>query len=421
MPGETQKHAGGGQSNLPGHQAEVEILSPKSGCHRSVEVVTFGVVLAMFVAWTSPTFYTWVFLGGCLLAIVLLLRLRKAASNKASSRVRVPRGIAVMVVTVFLGLAGSELAIRAFLFQQFPDFERMSEYPSATMGYKHDRTLGWFPVPNSQRKLETAARRLISVDHNSRGFRDAEPTFDNRPRVVFLGDSFVWGSSLEANERFTDKLRARHPEWQVYNFGVVGYGTDQELLLIQKKFAEYKPQVVFLIFFQNDYNENNNNGGGVFCWKPYFTKGPNGLRLHGVPVPTPDWVFCLQHPIISKSYLVRLAMRAYGNFRSPRLKSCSQGATTALLEALRSFVVQRGAVFCVGLVDSDPELEQFLNTLKVPYLKLDTNLRFEADVHWSPEGNTFVANKIEQFLLAHRFLEKATLKEHSSATNSTRL
>ncbi len=348
------------------------------------------------------------------MAVVLLLRLREAASASARFPVRIHRGVAVLVLTLFLGLVASELAVRALLFQQFPNFKRMSEVPSTTLGYKYDRTLGWFPAPNSHRQLNTA-RGVVSVHHNSRGFRDPEPTFDERPRVLFLGDSFVWGSSLEANERFTDKLRARHPEWQVYNFGVIGYGTDQELLLLEKKFAEYQPQLVFLVFYQNDYTDNNNNGQGVFYRKPYFTLEPDGLRLRGVPVPPPDWIFCLQHPILSKSYLVRLGMRAYGNYRSPPVKCGNKAITTALVERLRSYVVQRGAAFCVGLVDRDAELEDFLSDLRVPYLNLDTTQRLEADCHWNPAGNTFVADKIEEFLLVGRFLEKAPVHEHPNS------
>src|SRR3984893_9103489 len=76
-----------------------------------------------------------------------------------------------------------------------------------SLAYRYDAELGWVPVPNSSSIVTTA--RTIHAQHNSLGFRDIEVERDARPKMLFIGDSFVWGVDAEAEERFTDLLRSR--------------------------------------------------------------------------------------------------------------------------------------------------------------------------------------------------------------------
>ena len=114
------------------------------------------------------------------------------------------------------------------------------------LNYRYDEELGWFPVENSKQSYEGS--RSIKVEHNSRGFRDSDHIVDTKPRIIFVGDSFVWGSDVEKQERFTEKLRGKLTNWSVYNLGVSGYGTDQEYLLLKRHYDFYSPNIVFLVF-----------------------------------------------------------------------------------------------------------------------------------------------------------------------------
>ena len=76
-----------------------------------------------------------------------------------------------------------------------------------SLTYRYDAELGWAPIPNSSSAVTTA--RTIHARHNSLGFRDIEFKRDDRPTMLFVGDSFVWGVDAEADERFTDLLRSR--------------------------------------------------------------------------------------------------------------------------------------------------------------------------------------------------------------------
>ncbi len=350
-----------------------------------------------------------VFATGALLIFGLLRALPKLSSAKGLLSLKVHPGLAMMVTTFWAGVALTELALRMLLFQNFPDYDLHFQHEG--LGYSYDRELGWFPVANSQKTLCVNGQTLFFA-HNSKGFRDPEPSLDARPGIVFLGDSFVWGYRVNAEDLFTEKLRARHPEWRVFNFGVVGYGNDQEYLLLRKYFEEYRPQLVFLVFCtENDRLDNRTRSGGRRPYKPYFTVEAKGLKLHGVPVPLCDWIFCLRHPTLSKSYLARLTIQAWANFRCPK-PPANEDPSIPILAAINRYVSEHGATFCVGLNGPDAEMESWLRNSGIPWVDLSTALRGEGDFHWSPEGHAFVARKIDQFLTSGKFLAS---EKHSRA------
>ena len=64
--------------------------------------------------------------------------------------------------------------------------------------------------------------------------------------------SFVWGLDSQAEERFTDLLKPKLPDYKIMAAGVSGYGTDQEYLLLKRLWPKIKPSVVVLIFWRTE-------------------------------------------------------------------------------------------------------------------------------------------------------------------------
>lgn len=133
-------------------------------------------------------------------------------SNRTDTSALKPRPLGLKLLTLILALlaaaALSEAVLRLFFRQNFFDFQ-----DERTLLYRYDKLLGWFPLAGSKDRL--LGSRVISVAHNRHGFRAPEwsPLDPRRPGILFLGDSYVWGYDVEADERFTEKLQARHPEW----------------------------------------------------------------------------------------------------------------------------------------------------------------------------------------------------------------
>jgi hypothetical protein len=330
-----------------------------------------------------------------------IVRMKIPASEPATS----PRTRAVLfrLVTVLLALFFvailCEVGLRIFMRKQLeiPRDER-------NLLFHHDPSLGWFPVPNS--RMTFKASRPIHVVNNTQGFRAPEHHLSSRPGVAFLGDSFVWGYDVEASERFTEKLQERHSDWNIFNLGVSGYGTDQEYLLLQALFDAYKPRIVFLIFCtetDDDDNRTNVRYGGYY--KPYCTVVNNRLTLNGIPVPRGERAWLAEHNATSQSYLLRLLVRGWFNLTAPA-ELHNPNPTGPIIRDMQKYVTGKGATLLVGLTKANPRLEEFLTFFNIPLLKLDTDLRYpEFGTHWTPEGHTIVCDKIETFLLDGKFLE----------------
>jgi hypothetical protein len=279
------------------------------------------------------------------------------------------------------------------------------QHDERNLTYGYDSELGWFPTANS-RKSFTGGRTIL-VRHNARGFRDIEHVVGAKPRIVVLGDSFVWGYDVEQPERFTEKLRSRLPNWSIYNLGVSGYGTDQEYLLLKREYEFYRPDIVFLVFCRdNDEDDNSSNKRYGAFYKPYFTQGTNGLTLRGVPVPRSEKYFFAQHELLAKSSWARLFALAYFHRAAPPTYVASRSPTDAILADMQQFVQSKGGKLLIGLQKPYPELEQFLNERNIAHVDLGNPYIFaDGSHHWTPEGHTLVSAKIKAFLDKGRFLQ----------------
>lgn len=97
---------------------------------------------------------------------------------------------------------------------------------------------------------------------NSHGQRDRERTL-RKPqgirRILLLGDSVVEGYGLREDETMSRRLEDLYPEGstEVLNFGVSAYCTRAEIELLEVKGLAFDPDVVVLVFVENDFDNFN--------------------------------------------------------------------------------------------------------------------------------------------------------------------
>ena len=97
---------------------------------------------------------------------------------------------------------------------------------------------------------------------NSHGQRDAERTLgkpDGVRRVLLLGDSVVEGYGLRESETISRQLEDLYADGstEVLNFGVSAYCTRAEVELLEIKGLRFDPDVVVLVFVENDFDNFN--------------------------------------------------------------------------------------------------------------------------------------------------------------------
>lgn len=106
----------------------------------------------------------------------------------------------------------------------------------------------------------------VPVRINALGFRDnrdytvAKPP--NTTRILVLGDSVTFGHGTLYETSYPylleQRLKAWRPatNWQVWNLGVPGYNTGQELSLLNQVGPSYQPDLVIVGFYPNDLSNN---------------------------------------------------------------------------------------------------------------------------------------------------------------------
>lgn len=162
-------------------------------------------------------------------------------------------------------------------------------------------TLGWSPRPNAKTE---------GVSINAAGFRALREYSLDRPpgvtRIVVIGDSFAFGEGVSDDDTLCGHLRRLLPDAEVLNFGVHGYGVDQQYLRLKLVAARFHPNVVLHVLFLPDAERN------VLSFrdyaKPRFVLRDGRLDLTGVPVPRPQELLAVPVPRerLPASYLAAL-------------------------------------------------------------------------------------------------------------------
>lgn len=167
------------------------------------------------------------------------------------------RRAALVVASLFVSLALVELAL-ALLAPV--DFRRPpSRRENAWRALVHRRSqvpgLLYELAPNVEADTERGRVRT-----NSLGLRDRERQLQAAPgtvRLAVLGDSFTFGFGVEAEEAYPAVLERLlieeiGPRFEVLNFGVGGYSTRDELVVLAHKVRPFKPRLVLVGYVLND-------------------------------------------------------------------------------------------------------------------------------------------------------------------------
>jgi hypothetical protein len=182
----------------------------------------------------------------------------------------------------------------------------------ALQPYVHSPAYGWTLRPGFAGK--TRDGRLVRV--NARGFRGPEPAAPapGRRRVLLLGDSITFGTGVDEAETFAERLGAVSPALLGVNLGVSGYGTDQELLLLEREGFAFRPDAVVLNVCVG--NDAFDNALPVYLYdgatpKPHFTLAGRDLTLHDAHVPLRGPAL-LARRLLERSLLFDAVLRAGG-------------------------------------------------------------------------------------------------------------
>lgn len=95
--------------------------------------------------------------------------------------------------------------------------------------------------------------------HGLRGKAIAKVKPSETYRILFLGDSFTFGEGVGEDETFCSRIETSlnaftrgRPRIEVMNAGVSGYNTRDEVAYLERRWLEFGPDLVIVVFYLND-------------------------------------------------------------------------------------------------------------------------------------------------------------------------
>ena len=157
--------------------------------------------------------------------------------------------------------------------------------------YIADRQLGWSLLPGASGLVTTETTQRVQI--NSHGFRDVPRTYAKPAdgfRVAVLGNSWTEALQVPLDKTYCSVLErelSKLPcysgkQVEVLNFGVSGYSTAQELLLLRQEVWKYRPDLIIIAFYSARDVANNVrrlNNAAEPGQSPYFTYRNGALVL----------------------------------------------------------------------------------------------------------------------------------------------
>jgi lysophospholipase L1-like esterase len=160
------------------------------------------------------------------------------------------QNILLSLFSIFIFFVLGEIAFRVYYYSKGPRTVEMDE----------PLTLGWDVVHGQ--KIETTLTDFskktyqcgYSIEEN--GFRRFGKVDSDKKKILFLGDSFTQAEDATDDSTYYSVV-AQNSDFEVFAYGVGGYGSMQELMLLKKYIAAIKPDLVVVQFTSNDFVNNS--------------------------------------------------------------------------------------------------------------------------------------------------------------------
>ena len=279
-----------------------------------------------------------------------------------------------------------------------------------------DPDAGWAARPNLRNLDVAASGGHFAASTDSVGRRLVVATSVTKPRstgnaVLLVGDSFVYGLSVSDSETLGNQLALTAGDRAIINLGVPGYGTDQELVSVEKYFsASRTPTVgdIVIVVFENDFRDVQRHLDPWLGYTKPVYAAPAGV-LERPAFHRAAWELLMDH-----SRLVWLVATKFTNARDHEVlvSDAGEGVVVACVTAMRKLSEARGAHVHVvahrrlgqASTVSEAVWRDFLQrtaatdiTDSIHVAGLPSPLSFDG-VHWSAEGNRRVAELIHHML-----------------------
>jgi hypothetical protein len=276
------------------------------------------------------------------------------------------RKLALVSASLVITLGIAELYLQ-FIHYPYQNCDQISK-PGENKFVRFDEKLGWQYTPYNSGIGDYGATYTFSAD----GFRSASrsATIDPlKPTILLVGGSVLFGHGLPFEDTFGAKLdKQLEKKYNILNFAVQGYGTDQAYVILQELLPKYKPKFVIANIIEDNIlrNVNIDRRRLVPCsifmgTKPAFEIRNGSLVQISYPIPLQTY---------DKIKLLVLFNRIRRGNVLERAMETGEEITTKLLQQMEKVSINAGAKFY--LLDFTDEIlppNPVTNTVEVDLVK----------------------------------------------------
>jgi len=165
-------------------------------------------------------------------------------------------GLVSIIIALAVLAVGGELATRVYyLYKAHVSGQKL--FTIITL----DDTFGWLPAPDyafSGELLDGGGHPYhVDISTDDRGFRlYGDPGETRRRKVLFLGDSYTQAMHVSDDRTYYGLLQDEL-NIEVFAYGVEGYGSLQEYMVLDRFIDEIKPDAVVIQLCPNDIINNS--------------------------------------------------------------------------------------------------------------------------------------------------------------------
>lgn len=298
-----------------------------------------------------------------------------------------------------------------------------------------DERLGWKAKPNylfeGTMKDFAGTEYPVHFSTASNGFRIYDgPAPDSAASLLIIGDSYTQAVEVSDDKTYFSYLK-QTLGMSVNAYGMAGYGTLQEYLMIDQYLDSLQPDILLLQLCTNDFINNSyelerNSFANIGLRRPYLTGVAHPEIVYQTPVA--GWRRALQYlkffAFIDEK-LRRIAMQRGNPEEQPESKIAAEGLayapfqhsvdhTEAMLEMIRTRVPDRVRLMAFCSDGYQPQFEQFqemcerlqITWIDRPYRQLEQaeaagRVIYSQDgYHWNETGHRIVGEALEAVLAA---------------------
>lgn len=178
-----------------------------------------------------------------------------------------------------------------------------------------DKDLGWITKEgynyNTEWQDKYGVKYPLNLSFKQYGFRSWGDPNSSKKKILFVGDSYTQCVEVSDDKTYHSIINDSLKDVEVFAYGVAGYGTYQQLKLIDRYFSIINPDVLVIQMCTNDYTDNyypleELSNYKVNKRRPYLTK--EGKEFYYTTGPCSKWMK-------EYSYFLAYLCKRYENMR----------------------------------------------------------------------------------------------------------